>query len=237
MTDQMTFRLGLPLVQAAQAQKHVTVNEALSRLDGMVNLVLVSVTQTEPPQAVIEGACYGIPKNATGAWSNHAGRIAIMSNGGWIFSDIRAGMQAYVADTGSPAIHDGGEWVSGAMTLGSSGSGLIAGTAESEVEITAGATVISDLVIPYAAMVIGATARVSEALTGTLTSWRMGTQSAPDRFGSGLGVQKDSWARGMLSHPVVYWDPEPVILSATGGEFTGGRVKVSAHWLELRLPR
>ena len=38
MPDQNTARLGLPLLQPAQAQKHVTVNEALMRLDGLVNL-------------------------------------------------------------------------------------------------------------------------------------------------------------------------------------------------------
>ena len=50
-----TNRLSLPLVQPAQAQKHVTVNEALVRLDGLVNLVLNSVTTTSPPAAVVEG--------------------------------------------------------------------------------------------------------------------------------------------------------------------------------------
>ncbi len=41
MTD--TTRLGLPLLAPAQAQKHVTVNEALGRLDAVV--------RTEDPRA------------------------------------------------------------------------------------------------------------------------------------------------------------------------------------------
>ena len=40
-----TAKLGLPLLAPAQAQKHVTVNEALMRLDGMVDLVLQSTTR------------------------------------------------------------------------------------------------------------------------------------------------------------------------------------------------
>jgi len=32
-----TARIGLPLVQAAQAQKHVTVNEAFARLDALTS--------------------------------------------------------------------------------------------------------------------------------------------------------------------------------------------------------
>ena len=33
-----TYQFGLPLVQAAQAQKHVTVNEALTRLDAVAQM-------------------------------------------------------------------------------------------------------------------------------------------------------------------------------------------------------
>ena len=34
-----SLNLNLPYVEAAQAQKHVTVNEALSRLDALVHFV------------------------------------------------------------------------------------------------------------------------------------------------------------------------------------------------------
>ena len=95
----------------------------------------------------------------------------------------------------------------------------------------------TDLVIPNSAMVIGATARVSEALTGTLSSWAMGTEGATDRFGSSLGIQQGSWARGMLSQPFTYWSPAPIILTAAGGAFAGGKVRLAVHWLELTLPR
>ena len=36
-----TYQFKLPLVQAAQAQKHVSVNEALARLDAAVQLWLI----------------------------------------------------------------------------------------------------------------------------------------------------------------------------------------------------
>lgn len=236
MTDQQTQRLGLPLVQAAQAQKHVTVNESFARLDGLVNLVLQSASQLSPPLAVIEGSCYAVPSGAAGAWTGEEGRIAIASNGGWMFVDAQAGMRAFIVDAGARAIHDGIDWVRGALTLGSFGSALVARTAEAEVVISAGASVTTDLMVPNAAMVIGATARVSETITGTLGSWQMGTEGALDRFGSQLGVQQGSWARGMLSQPFTYWSPTPVILSATGGAFAGGKVRLAVHWLELTLP-
>ena len=46
MTD--TSNLTLPLLAAAQAQKHVTVNEALQRLDGVVQLTLRSRSEATP---------------------------------------------------------------------------------------------------------------------------------------------------------------------------------------------
>ena len=47
MTD--TPRMSLPLLAPAQAQKHVTVNEALARIDALTHLTLASVSLTVPP--------------------------------------------------------------------------------------------------------------------------------------------------------------------------------------------
>lgn len=237
MSDDSTSRLSLPLVQAAQAQKHVTVNEALSRLDGLVNLVLLSVTRPAPPAAVVDGACYGVPQGATGDWAGQAGQIAMASNGGWIFAAPAAGMRGFIMDRGVQAIHDGTGWVAGALTLGGFGSALVARSGEVEFTLGPGPRLTTSLVIPSAAMVIGVTARVTQAITGSLNGWRMGTDGAFDRFGSGLGLPQGSWARGMLSQPVTYWTPAPVVLSATGGSFAAGRLRIAAHWLELTLPR
>ena len=48
-----TTNLTLPLLAASQAQKHVTVNEALSRLDGMVQLRLLSISTATPERLSI----------------------------------------------------------------------------------------------------------------------------------------------------------------------------------------
>ena len=50
-----TPRLGLPLLQAAQAQKRATVNEALVRLDGLGQLSLVSLAVSIPPGVANDG--------------------------------------------------------------------------------------------------------------------------------------------------------------------------------------
>src|SRR5690606_39351977 len=92
------------------------------------------------------------------------------------------------------------------------------------------------LVIPGHAMVIGVTARVMAPITGTLTEWQLGNDGAPDRFGSGLGLAAGSWARGLLSQPTSYYTPTALELTAVGGDFTGGNVRLAIHLLEIDLP-
>lgn len=232
-----TMRLAMPLLQPAQAQKHVTVNEALMRLDGLVNLVLQSVTTGQPPAAVIDGQCWGVPTGAQAAWSGKGGQVAIGSNGGWVFVTPSSGMRAFIADRGVDAVHDGSLWVEGAVTLGALGSGMLAGVSEAEVTVAAGASFDTGVTIPSGAMVIGAVARVTQALTGTLTSWRLGTQGATNRFGEGIGKARDSWARGILGAPMTYYQPANLLMTADGGNFAGGRVSLAVHWWALRLPR
>ena len=238
MTDNETGRLGLPLLQPAQAQKHVTVNESLAKLDGLVNLVLQSVNQTTPPSAVVDGECWGVPTDATGAWSGKSGNVAISSNGGWVFSSLAAGMRAFVVEHGCQAIFSGKSWVSGAITLGSQGSALMSEMAEGEVNLTAGAVMSTGIVIPAGVMVIGAAARVTSSITGDLMTWKLGTDGAVDRFGSGLGKSEGSWARGMLGTPMTYYQARELLLTAEGGTFSGsGRVRLAVHWWDMRLPR
>ncbi|AGT07717.1 DUF2793 domain-containing protein [Paracoccus aminophilus] len=236
MSENETSNLALPLLLPAQAQKHVTVNDALLRLDGMVDLVLQSLSRTQPPAGVVDGMCWGVPPGAVNAWEGRGGQIAIGANGGWVFVTPRLGSRAYIADQGVPAIHDGALWVPGALNMGAFGSGLIAMQASDEVTLTAGASKEATLSIPAGVMVIGVTARVTQALTGTLTSWRLGTAGAENRFGDGLGKGLGSWGRGILSQPMTYWDAAPLRLTATGGNFAAGKVRLVAHWLELRIP-
>ena len=82
MSETATRRLGLPLMQAAQAQKHVTLNESLARLDGLVNLVLDGTARNTPPATAAEGACFGIGPAPVEAWTGHAGEIAVASEPG-----------------------------------------------------------------------------------------------------------------------------------------------------------
>ncbi len=236
MPENTTANCALPLLMPAQAQKHVTVNDALLRLDGQVDLVLQSVNRIAPPETAVDGLCWGVPAGAVNAWEGQGGKIAIAANGGWIFVTPGFGRRAMIADQGMIAIHDGSVWVVGAITLGEHGAGMIARQLSEDVTLGTGASFQTMMAIPSGAMVIGATARVLDAITGSATSWTLGNPGAANRFGQSLGKSVGSWSRGILSAPMTYWDPAPLVLTATGGQFSGGRVRVVAHWWELRIP-
>ena len=71
-----TTKLGLPFIMPAQAQKHVTHNEALQRLDAIVHLSIVS-EENAPPEGPDDGACYLVGAAPTDTFSGHAGTLAI----------------------------------------------------------------------------------------------------------------------------------------------------------------
>lgn len=58
MSETATPKLALPLLLAAQAQKHVTHNEALLRLDAVVQLAVLERTRSVPPATPVDGDAY-----------------------------------------------------------------------------------------------------------------------------------------------------------------------------------
>lgn len=98
--SQSSARLDLPYLQAGQMQKHVTLNEALTRLDALVQCAVVSRSIAEEPAAPGDGALYILPDGATGAvWSVlPAGGLARFEAGGWTAITPPPGLRAFVAD-------------------------------------------------------------------------------------------------------------------------------------------
>lgn len=232
MTD--TPELALPLLAPAQAQKHVTVNEALVRLDGLAQLRLQSVTQTTPPSPV-EGQVYFVPAGAVNAWAGRAGSVAVASGGGWIFVLASRGWRAMVLDQGAQAIYDGAEWRIGATTLSANGASLAMKSLEIDVTLTAGASVTTPILFPARAIAYGVTGRVTSAISGAATTWDLGIAGDLQRYGSGLGKAQNSWVNGPGA-PLVYWSPTELEITAQGGDFAGGTIRLVAHYAELALP-
>lgn len=230
-----TTNLTLPLLAASQAQKHVTVNEALTRLDGMVQLTLRSRSLTTPPATVLEGECFGVPAGAINDWAGHDGEVAQFANGGWVFTSPARGWRAFVSDTGSLDLHDGTGWVAGGQSASPGGAGVQLRTVEADIPISAGPTVATGLVFPPRAIVLGVTGRVTTAITGALTDWRAGDAGSDARYGNGLGLALDSWLGGPAD-PFVVWTPTEILLTGNGGDFAAGAVRLAAHYLELGIP-
>jgi Protein of unknown function (DUF2793) len=102
--------LQLPYLTAAQAQKHVTVNEALARLDAQIHLSVLSRVFTTPPVTPAEGDRYLVAASPTAAWSGQPGKLAMWLEGAWVFVTPREGWRMWVADEDQLLIYNGTTW-------------------------------------------------------------------------------------------------------------------------------
>ena len=96
-----TPNLVLPYLAANQSQKHVTVNEALRRLDALVQISVQSAIVATPPASPTEGQRWIVPASPTGVWAGHAGQIAAWQDGAWAFYVPQDGWIAFDANTDS----------------------------------------------------------------------------------------------------------------------------------------
>ncbi len=116
MSDQ-TPNLSLPFIMPAQAQKHVTHNEAIELLDMIVQLTLESVEAIAPPATPAEGQAWALGVSATGDWAGQDNTIATWRGGGWLFVAPRDGWLAWVRDVGELRAFTAGAWaVTGGLT-------------------------------------------------------------------------------------------------------------------------
>ena len=108
MTD--TPNLGLPYIEAAQAQKHVTHNEALRLIDTLVQLAVLDRDLADPPGSPNEGERWIVAASPTDEWAGHADDIAAWQDGAWQFSTPQTGWVAFVADEGTLLVWNGSAW-------------------------------------------------------------------------------------------------------------------------------
>ena len=97
MSDATTHLL-LPYILAAQAQKHVTHNEALRILDGLVQLSVLDRDLTAPPGSPTDGDRYIVGSGATGDWAGWDLNVALWTDGVWLRLPPRTGWRAWVED-------------------------------------------------------------------------------------------------------------------------------------------
>ena len=120
MSDDHSARLALPYLAAGQMQKHVTLNEALTRLDALIQTVVVSRTATAQPPDPDDGALWILPAGATGSdWSTRpAGALMRAEGGGWTVVETGDGLIALVLDVDKLVVRQGGDWIELGARLG-----------------------------------------------------------------------------------------------------------------------
>lgn len=88
--------LSLPYILPAQAQKHVTHNQAIKALDVLVQLSVLDRDRTFAPIAPNEGDRHLVATGATGVWAGQDDNVAAYLGGAWVFYRVALGWRAYV---------------------------------------------------------------------------------------------------------------------------------------------
>ncbi len=105
-----TVKLNLPYMAAAQAQKHVTHNEAIRDLDTLVQLNVISRDLNQPPTTNGNGESYIIADTPSGDWSGKQGQIASWQDNGWYFYPPKTGWRCWVFDEDKLCVWNGTGW-------------------------------------------------------------------------------------------------------------------------------
>lgn len=134
-----TPNLGLAYIEAAQAQKHVTHNEAIRNLDALVQLGVLDRNLTAPPVTPTEGDRYIVAAGATGAWATYDNEVAAWQDGAWMFYPPQEGWLCWVGDEDVLVAWDGTAWVGtgsgggGSTSLNPATGGLVGVNATADV--------------------------------------------------------------------------------------------------------
>jgi hypothetical protein len=242
-----TPNLLLPFIMAAQAQKHVTHNEALRLLDGLTQISVLDRDLAAPPGSPTDGARYIVASGATGFWAGWDGDVAFYASGAWLRLPARTGWVVWVQDEARIVVRIGGVWTpldlamglltqaaSVEVAKGALGSTTGVAVLEQTLSGLSGAAVTSSIEIPNRAILLGVSSRVVTPISGA-ASFDCGIAGEADKFGGALGVAAGSTNVGVIG-PQAFYADTPIVLTARGGSFTGGAVLIAIHSLTLGAP-
>ena len=144
MSDDITPRLALPLLQPGQAQKETTHNEALALLDLAVQASVLAVGTDAPPANPLAGNAWIVGTAPTGGWVGQARAIAGWTSGGWRFVAPRDGMAVWSVADGQVARFASGAWTIGVLAGSrvSIGGVDVVGTRQPAIPDPVGGTVV-----------------------------------------------------------------------------------------------
>jgi hypothetical protein len=85
--------------------------------------------------------------------------------------------------------------------------------------------------IPAGSICLGVSARTVAAITGA-TSYGVGVAGNTTQFGNTLGAAAGSTNFGIIG-PTAFYSNTSVVITANGGNFTGGSVRISIHIVQI----
>jgi hypothetical protein len=107
-----TPRLNLPFIAPAQAQKHITVNEAFRQIDRLGHISVISREVEIEPSDPQNGDNYILPANATGTnWSQASPSALAFYDEGWVFITPQEGYQVWIEEEQKSLIYSNDQWI------------------------------------------------------------------------------------------------------------------------------
>jgi len=222
----------LPYLAEGQAQPHVPHNAALDILDAVLGGAAISATVAAAPASPAEGDVYILPAAPTGWGGGAEGDVAVRTGGIWHFATPARGWRLFVADEAAERVHDGAAWRRGAVAgaFGSS-AGLV--QVEAELSGLSGASVTASGLLPARTLVVAVTSWVTAEVTGA-SSYDVGRSGATAQFGGSLGTAVGSSNVGLSTYNA--FSAEDVIVTANGGNFTGGTLRLGVTAMRPEAP-
>jgi hypothetical protein len=117
MADSNSARHQLPFLAVGQAQKEITHNEALLRIDALLHMVVESELSTPPTIAVDTqtGQCWLIGPSPTGQWQGKQGQIASWTGASWRYLVPVDRMKVYNKALGIDMLRSQTAWIAPAL--------------------------------------------------------------------------------------------------------------------------
>lgn len=168
-------------------------------------------------------------------FTSHENDIACYTENGWIFAAPFKWLDVVNEEDDTRYVFDGTGWVPFGLLMKDTGEYLRVEHLQEDITGLSGASVNSTIDIPDRSLVIAVNVRVTTAITGS-TSFDVGVSGDTSRYGNGIGVTLDSTSIGMSQYPYAYYADTGLILTAQGGSFTAGEVRLSVQYLKPRGP-
>lgn len=105
ITRSRSARLDMPFLFPGQSQKEAFVNEAIARLDALVQPAVAGIVST-PPLDPAPGECHIVGASAQDAWVGHEGAIASWADTQWLFTAPRTGSVVFDVSAGCLVRYD-----------------------------------------------------------------------------------------------------------------------------------